>query len=41
MNESAKYKQCILDMLTCVNSVHILKTICTILQKHIQKGADI
>lgn len=40
MNESKKYKQCILDMLVYVNSTHVLKMICIILQKHIQKGAD-
>lgn len=40
MNENSKYKQCILDMLVYVNSTQVLKMICTILQKHIQKGAS-
>lgn len=39
MDESKKYKQCILDMLVYVNSTKVLKLICTILQRHIQKEA--
>lgn len=39
MDESKKYKQCILDMLVYVNSAKVLKLICTILQRQIQKEA--
>lgn len=39
-NDVTEYKECILDLLFYIDSVSVLKAVCAILQRHIQRGAN-